>query len=395
MSVAMMAITSSLRSIKVKRLAVIAFTLSTLSFKCLQRPTMKKRILSNENQRPNPLPLQPLTNAANEMHRMEDKFPVTEMIEKAGVPFDEKDFEDLPSQSSIEQLYGRGPYIHGLEMCEDFRKKNSGKEVMLATGGLFNTGTSFLRRLLSKNCQIGDVREDIWWKHSPAQWTHKSEFSAHRPNQQTKFGVQPYKHTEYIVEDGKGHIRYEPFYRNILPIISMKDPFYWFSSMCRNRYSAKWGTSENFCPNLVPSVNTPDENLSPEVDVYPGTPRTYGHPDIESFHMKYDSLVHYWNQFYKGYLNAPFPRLILRYEDVLFHTEEVVSQVCECAGGTMNTEFEYVYSPRTTKKHGFLEAVIKYGRSDTRLEGLTGADIEFARKSLDLELMEKFRYHVP
>jgi len=100
---------------------------------------------------------------------------------------------------------------------------------------------------------------------------------------------------------------------------------------------------------------------------------------LKDFHLQYASLVDYWNQSYKGHLNAPFPHVVTRYEDLLFHTESVVGEICECAGGSMKEEFEFVVSPTKMgpgqaelnnavgPPNGFVEAMIKYGDSDARL----------------------------
>lgn len=61
--------------------------------------------------------------------------------------------------------------------------------------------------------------------------------------------------------------------------------------------------------------------------------------------VTYDSLAHYWTAWYKDYLDADYPRLIVRFEDLQFHAKEMITLVCECAGAVPrdpNAEFTYI-----------------------------------------------------
>ena len=57
---------------------------------------------------------------------------------------------------------------------------------------------------------------------------------------------------------------------------------------------------------------------------------TYGNGD-----KKYDSIAHLWNKWHEGYHDAKFPRLMIRYEDLLFYTKQTITQICDCVGGEM------------------------------------------------------------
>lgn len=59
----------------------------------------------------------------------------------------------------------------------------------------------------------------------------------------------------------------------------------------------------------------------------------------------FDSLAHYWTTWYKEYLEADYPRLIVRFEDLQFHAKEMINLVCECAGAVPrdpDAKFTYV-----------------------------------------------------
>ena len=49
----------------------------------------------------------------------------------------------------------------------------------------------------------------------------------------------------------------------------------------------------------------------------------------------YTSIVDMWREWNQAYVDVDFPRLMVRYEDLLFNSQETTKEVCECAGGTM------------------------------------------------------------
>jgi hypothetical protein len=58
---------------------------------------------------------------------------------------------------------------------------------------------------------------------------------------------------------------------------------------------------------------------------------------------EYDSLAHYWTAWYKEYLSADYPRLIVRFEDLQFHAKEMIDLVCRCAGAEAKNDGEFTY----------------------------------------------------
>ena len=117
--------------------------------------------------------------------------------------------------------------------------------------------------------------------------------------------------------------------------------------MCRHHYTATWPHDEHrHCPNLIPDDQDRSEFRLRLIgqDTVP-VKVNYKGADIIRHH---ESLVHFWNEWYKEYLDADFPRIIVRYEDLVFRPKETTKQVCECFGGTLNERFQYVVD--TAKK---------------------------------------------
>ena len=117
----------------------------------------------------------------------------------------------------------------------------------------------------------------------------------------------------------------------------------------------------------------------------------------------FDSLPHFWTQYYLEYLEADYPRLIVRFEDLHFWGKELIDTVCQCAGGTArhpNKEFKYIvgtakWGGTHTSKTNMVTAMIKYGSDKNRFNGLSQAEMDFAASVLTPEWMNLFQYKVP
>lgn len=178
---------------------------------------------------------------------------------------------------------------------------------------------------------------------------------------------------------------------NVLPVVMIKDPFTWLQSMCRSPYATKWRHSSEHCPNLVP--NEFDRAHYPKVV----TNRT-AVPVLIDFDRNstftWASLVDLWNDWYRQYLEVDYPRLMIRFEDLLFAPEQLLKILADCMGAEVRSPLSYQTS--SSKSHGsgtdLAGAMIKFGRGETRLQNLTSEDLRFANRRLDSELMTLFDY---
>jgi hypothetical protein len=163
--------------------------------------------------------------------------------------------------------------------------------------------------------------------------------------------------------------------------------------------ATKWHHSSKHCPNLVPNEDDLDlfpylEDHVPVMIKYPG----------EAEH--WESLVHLYNSWYRQYFDADYPRLLVRFEDLLFNVKELVHIVCECVGGVpRQEEFAYVvdsgkFGPGHPEQKGgqhtnLIGAMVKYGTDKLRFAGMTEDDLRYAYENLDLEMMMTFQYEIP
>lgn len=306
--------------------------------------------------------------------------PIMSILNDAGImDMAVSDLLKLPKWEEIEALYGKEPMVLGLETCEAFRKRVPPEQRFIAVAGMFNSGTTAFGLSLQANCRFPEHQKDLtnglvkdvngmlnqppWAKHKDARWIENST-------------IHPGIVKEYV-----------------LPVILIRDPYFWMHSMCKEGYGARWDhNSEKHCPNLVP--NTYDRKRfkrlkdASSVSVWMGGSRRKG--------PSWPSLIHLWNDWYESYFNADFPRLIIRFEDTLYHGEQVLRQVCRCGGAEHNSKMSYVVNEakwnHRASQNNMISAIIKYGTHSRRYDNMTDADLLFASAELNADLMEVFRY---
>jgi hypothetical protein len=194
---------------------------------------------------------------------------------------------------------------------------------------------------------------------------------------------------------------------------------------CKARYDVHWRRAPGRCPNLVPSWQDKKNNKFGGIETF----RVTVHENVLNttlFTDVYESLADLWSSWYQAYLDADYPRLIIRYEDTLFHAEQVVQQVVSCAGlaptmssvrsassdaaflqsGMSSTRTSdpreyhrrlFRYRVERGKDHGnssdFVSAILKYGKKDGRYQGMVPRDLRYAKeRGLSSSLMETFHY---
>lgn len=143
------------------------------------------------------------------------------------------------------------------------------------------------------------------------------------------------------------------------------------------------------CPSLI---------MTPEEKKLIGVTDHDNHVVVDRFSevaLPFPTMVDYWNSWYRQYFDAKFPRIIVRFEDTIFHAEAVTDMLAKCVGGDRVQPFQY-YAERAKKfkrANDFAKALIRYGSKAGRHANMTKADLEYAKQKLDPTLMKTFRYH--
>ena len=301
---------------------------------------------------------------------------MVKILHAAQVEIDKDLADQLPTWDQVVSLYGDRPIIHGLETCEPYRKSVRAEDRMTGPAGMFNTGTNLLYELLKVNCDIKEARRKFREpKRNGMRW--QVPWGKHNPPTTHRF-------RNIAKAWGKG-IKQGDFF----PIVLIKDPYSWMGSQCRHKYATYWGHDDEHCPNLVRWM-IPDAIVPSEVRVK------------FALQMKaYVSLLDVWNKWYEEWESMEFPHITTRFEDLLFHGEEVTRVACECVGGVFAKEFQYVEDSAKkavgvhTGANGLVKAMLHYGDPEKRLNGFTDRDRIYAKDHVDYNLMKRYSYTVP
>lgn len=303
--------------------------------------------------------------------------------------------EQIPKMSQVTAMYGKGPVIAGLDTCDRFQNLTEPEEHFLAVAGTFNTGTNLLAELLKKNCYMPARVKKYGKKSKGVRW--QVRWGKHTPIVNETFRL-----TNNVFNDSS--MKPELW----LPAVMVRDPLKWMQSMCRHQYNADWPHEKQHCPNLV---YTNESNISRAWHKVKAT-GTGGVPLVvhyhKTLHTYHNSLVGFWNDWYRKYKSAKFPRIFVRFEDLIFYPRLVTQEVCKCAGGKLRSstghkKFQFVTeSAKRGKAHGnasekttYLDALVKYGTERGRYDGYHQIDLDYAIKRLDPGLMRMFKYKPP
>jgi hypothetical protein len=319
---------------------------------------------------------------------------VAAILKDANVWVNQTMVDMLPTWETVTKLYGSEPTVQGLDTCQRYRDETDLANRWLTPAGMFNTGTNLMDQLLMKNCYIpfretakvprkarrgdGILWQVPWGKHNPASWRLRN------------------------VAGGRGDSI--PDQRHALPIVIVKDPFSWMVSMCHQQYTARWPRTSTHCPNLFLSAH--DKKNAPRVvrNSRNGTPPVTVVYNRERGNITHhDSLVHMWNEWNGEYVyKANYPRLMVRFEDLIYHTDKVMHQICDCAGAKFHSPGKITYQISTAKQGnahksdvGIVKALIKYGDPNTRIQRYLPGDIDYATQHLDSNMMKIFGYTYP
>ncbi|KAI2502865.1 hypothetical protein MHU86_11612 [Fragilaria crotonensis] len=301
----------------------------------------------------------------------------------AGVDLDNATLQSLPTWNDIVQNIGSAPRIYGLDQCERYRAKVPARKRFIGGAGMFNSGTNLLVQLLGENCKIPERVKYYGWNETVEKW-RMDPTAAHGILWQVPWGkhTPARKRLHYTIDDF-----FKKKKKSVLPIVAIRHPYTWMASMCRHSYGARWQHPAT-CPHLVVSA----ESMKPV--------------NVRVANDTYDSLAHLWNDWYHEYWkDAKFPFLMVRNEDLIFHAENVTTQVCQCAGGVIRTDQPFSHCVKSAKE--FLSKVVRkdrtdmvgawinYGKKHPIRGGFDKRDYLAARLFLDGELMQTFGYRHP
>jgi hypothetical protein len=372
-------------------------------------------------------------SSANRMSANQEKNidPLIRILRYANMTINKKEgdslyedlYERLPDWSQVQERFGKGPKIIGLDRCASFNAKAPPKYRAMGPAGPFNSGTNFLYNLLTENCYVpppegrtkhssitGILWQVPWGKHQSPRFRE-----SHRHNSLQKVT----KSIDLEVNE------------YTLPIVMVRDPFIWFQSMCKVRYAAHWyHIVPEHCPNFIPNhverewfhkskqelrrhyngdvwkIDNVFEKANFTLDNTKGPIPVWVRYKSET--RNHASLAHMWLEWYEEYFSADWPRLMVRLEDLVFYPHETLRQICECYDGAvyigddkLSLSLDSVKGGsdnihgKAEDRPGLVEAMINHALQN-RTKGMTQDDYAFAASLLqDSEIRQAFGYNIP
>ena len=316
-----------------------------------------------------------------------DKGPILEYFRLAGVELDEESIQLLPTWSQIQSLIGDKPMIYGLDKCEDYRNKVPPLQRMLGASGMFNSGTNLVTRLMKDNCVI------------PERYNKALQEVGQKKATKEMFGIRwqvPWgKHTPVKYKYDHTAPKNENITKDdVLPVVTIRNPYDWMVSMCNIAYTARWAHYEGhteICPHLL-HTRTKDK-ISLKVKL------------AEQW-LQHDTLAHLWNDWYSQYSkDANFPFIMVRLEDLILRPYDSTKLICECAGGKIPPATHFTYAVESAKfgpghgpkeeRTGLVKAWQKYGKPMDVKAGFSDLDWMASKEFLDADLMQIMQYQFP
>jgi hypothetical protein len=292
---------------------------------------------------------------------------------------DEDTWKSVPQWKDIQAVHGQEPVIHGLDTCKPYRDSIPAHRRRVGIAGMFNTGTNLLAILLQHNCGIPE----------------RIEIEGRRRGHGMEWQVPWGKHTpeyigrlQYKVHSKRGAAFHKMEQEDIMVAAMVRHPHDWINSMCRHGYTARWRHTKLNCPNLY-TGNT--------VMAHFGAGDTH-----------HATIAHMWNDWNGAYFNATYPRLLVRFEDVILFPKQLTRKICACVGGQLYPPkerdgiFHYVIDSAKVgpghgpggHRNGLVDAFSKYGKArDFSL--LSAKDLEFMNKTFDQKLMNALHWEGP
>ena len=307
----------------------------------------------------------------------------------------------LPDWETVTKKYGNEPVI--IKDCGRRRKGyNTSKPLDARVSVLPEVGSALLKRLLKDNFPDMDVLE-----------------------RKVKNLIDVKKSTaeqSLLRRDLTWHLDPPGDY---FRVILVGDPYNWMQNICLTtpevfgygnmgskefKYTDGKNNIQDACPFLLTPRSTKKYGTVPlyvRVDTTSG--ERYDH---------YDSLIDYWNKWVAGYIADPEPNdfesrvpyIVIRYEDMLMHPKQVALEIATCSGHEAPepyVDIRRTYLGRHEVKRwkrkpivGLFtrwinEALPAYLGDSRRTNGFTEAELQYARRSLNGNILKMLHYHHP
>ena len=304
-----------------------------------------------------------LSSSSTASQKGNNKHLIIQRLKEMGIDHVDSQVQNmLPTWEEVTQLYGHHPVVFGTDSCRNFRNKMPPRERYIGVAGIFNTGTNALTYYMRANLVMPqNNREQFQGILSQVPWNKHSFFQD--------------RHTEFA------RVHQNISKSNVLPVVIIRDPFTWAQSMCQSPYEVQYrGDLPPHCPSLT------------------------GNSSVMYKQIQFPTLMHLWNEYYRQYITTDLPRIIVRFEDLLFHPKKVIDAIKTCSAAKWKDNAKFFFVTDHSKwehvrelgpQSNLVSAIIKHSNARRRVRNMTREDLEAAPAILDKNILRIFNYHLP
>ena len=194
---------------------------------------------------------------------------------------------------------------------------------------------------------------------------------------------------------------YKGMYEENMIVFVIKDPLTWMKSMCKANYDFRYQNKEWFF-NSCPGGGRIEESRFDWLPLNRGKIMNRG--VNKTSNGWFDSMIHLWSAWYSSLTTEidgrKYPYLIVRFEDMLFRPQSVVTQFCKCLGKCkLQSDVDpqhVIIQEEASKGHGNPRnrtmSFWSYSRPEYRYDGYTREDLEYLSQHVNHTLLEMFGY---
>lgn len=323
-----------------------------------------------------------------------DNAHLEDLLRRAQIPVHEFNCNEIPKYTTVQHVYGHKPRINGLEFCKDLQRKG----MIPRVAGLYNTGTNALVKQFQMRWEPFLIETNRTNGNLPQS---KSAMNTQRFFQSNYFrwDVPWGKHVPATYH---GNVTVPPSNPTlpdiVVPIIMVRDPFTWITSMCRSPYGAKWKHGSCANQSILGISQSEANSESTTKNAEPVTTKFWFGKQSSMpvrFSVTYPSLVHLWNTFLNQYLQTmSHPVIIIRLEDIILHGDKVLVSLEECFWGRrLTTEYDPIHSSSKSHGSGSAYATVLKSVLQGAVPRIHADDSLYLRTNLDPRLMKLLHYN--
>lgn len=236
--------------------------------------------------------------------------------------------------------------------------------------GPFNSGTNLMKELLIAS---GFVESGVNIGRKGQSWV--------------------WKHTYQM---GPKKLRKMP--PNVLNIVMVRDPYFWFQSIKKAPYTIRWGSRGSNGGKLNQLIG-----LSGSITYCPKIFKrgVEKRDDSDQLTFTFDSLIDLWNHYYRNYtLRMPQNSVVfVSYEDLVRYPLKIVETLSKYLNNFQKTDVQIVSAiSESAKKHGLAidreAALQKLNDPQMRVGCYNEGTLKLIRRKIDHGLMKRFGYNI-